>query len=303
MLKNNIKKRNIVSKIFDTINKISTSACETELDTESEAESEAEPDQESNIQVTIPNHKTALKFKKIKPIVICMYEVRYDGLIPYILFLFHIKKDDEVGFTSLPTFNGSIKNNKIKYAAVSYMKCIFPESTISYKGFYESSDKNIIIVNSLQKNILIDTTNEYIWATSFEVINNQKIMNYSFDKSVLTFFQMNPLFLQLKTSENVLYESPMIGYYVIDSNTLTTLEEVDIYREIIIPALGKCYYLRMEVPDSLVNKYVMRIVFFAGRMILYENKNKNDNCNSILCREHKRYVINNYNQHVVLSAC
>ena len=104
---------------------------------------------------------------------------------------------------------------------------------------------------------------------------------------------------------NRIYESPLVGYY--SSTDTCAHSEMDIYRETIIPALGKCYYLFMDMPHKQSSETsILRIVFFAGRMALYvdniNNERINDyiNYDSIFCREYKRYIIQNYNHHIVL---
>jgi len=289
MLKN--RKTSIASNVFDTINKLVPDETRDKLE---EKTSDDEFDDESNeiiqaeYSVTIPEEPSY--FNQGKPCAICIYHVRTDGLYPFILYLFRQNKN-EVSFILFP---GVTTKKKIKYAATAYIKNIFPHTKITYAGFCETNDLNIIILKYEENNI--DSSNEYIWATSFEIINKRKILNYSFSKNVLDFFRQNSSFLLLQNSKNILYESPMIGYYKApDLMDMEEMEHMDIYRQTIIPALGKCYYLLMDIP---ANSNVMRIVFFAGKMSIYNKKIDSD---SILCRDYKRYIIQNYNQHVVLS--
>ena len=78
------RKTHIVSTLFDTINKMSHEA-ESEAATIEAATSEAATS-EASIKVSVPNER--LEFKKGKPILICTYQVRTDGLYPFIMFLF-----------------------------------------------------------------------------------------------------------------------------------------------------------------------------------------------------------------------
>jgi hypothetical protein len=188
----------------------------------------------------------------------------------------------------MPSFAGSPQ--KIKYVAKAYLKTLLP-GTFAYAGFSERSDKNIIIFHYMPE---LQPEQPYIWATPFEIINKRKVMHSAVDKSVLHFFQMHPDFLILR-ADNRVYESPLIGYY---TTTIEAIEEMDIYRETLIPALGKCYYLYAEPPESS-EKNIMRIVFFAGKMVLVGEKECYE---SLLCTFNNtaRYMLKNYNQHVVL---
>jgi len=298
MLKN---KRNIVSRLFDTINKMTeedtSEAGTSEAGTSEAGTSEAgdivddkEAGLAENYTVSIPNKNTPLKFTTTKPIVLCVYRVRTDGLYPFILFLLQQKSNN---FFALPY--GGNRPKKIKYAAIAYLKTVMP-NTFTYAGFYESTEQNILILTTNDQP-QVDTSTEYIWATAFEIINKKQVLNDAVHSNVLTFFHANPAFLTLKTREQCLYESPMLGYYQADQATCTP-EELDIYRETILPTLGKCYYLLMTLPAD--GTKILRIVFFAGKMVLYTGKK--EIYDSLLCHK-KYYIIQNYNQHVLVSVC
>jgi hypothetical protein len=290
MLKNKSHNKNhIVSRVFDTINKMTDGfdkICESNEDIENNVSSTY-----NNYIVSLPNLKTPTKSK---PFLICMYQVRTDGLYPFLLFLLKID-DNEANFIKMPEISGSFK--KVKYAAVSYAKSILHETKISYAGFYELPTKNIIILNCNEQDIKIYTSTEYLWTTSFEIINKKKIGNTLMNNTIFDFFFENPSFLTLKTLDNRIYETPMIGYVKARDN-VSNIEELDIYRETLLSELGKCYYLFIDIP-YFREKHLMRIVFFAGEMVLYDEYDKN--FDSMLCHNHRRYIIQNYNQHTVLS--
>ena len=284
MLKNK-RKPNIVSRLFDTINQL------TEDETINDAIECVEVKNPINYIVAVPNKTLPFKFSSIKPFMICLYQVRTDGLYPFLLFLFQ-KEYNNLSFLSINC--STINEKKIRYEVKAYLKEIIPTILCSYAGFYETEENNIIIFSCDEPVITNLETNDSIWATPFEIIN-KKIPLYSFQKSVTDFFRFNTDFLILKTLNQSIYESPMIGYVPALSQSF---EEVDIFRETILPALGKCYYLCNEI--SSPHKKMIRIAFFAGTMLIYPVK-KEQNYDSLLCHEKKYYIIQNYNQHVILS--
>lgn len=294
MLKNKLHNKNhIVSRVFDTINKMTDGVdkiCESNEEIENNISSTY-----NNYVVSLPNMKTPTNNSNAKPFLICMYQVRTDGMYPFLLFLLK-KVDNEANFIEMPEINGGFK--KIKYAAIAYSKTIVPETKISYMGFYELPSKNIIILNCNEHHMEIYTSNENIWTTSFEIINKRKIGNNLIHNNVLDFFFNNQPFLTLKTLDNRIYESPMVGYVKTRDNA-SNIEELDIYRETLLPELGKCYYLFVDIP-YFIEKYLMRIVFFAGEMVLYDDT-YDKKFDSMLCNNHRRYIIQNYNQHTVLA--
>ena len=299
------------TKLFDIINKMEVSgAAASRASTAAGASTAAaESVPEQTFIVSIPNQQTPLKFTSVKPIELCVYHVRTDGLNPFILFLLHKPSgQNEVKFITLAATIGNTK--KIKYASLSYMKTILPAATLTYAGFYETIERNIIILKGTdanemdmgtgtdaEANEMGTGTDEYIWATAFEIINKKKVMHYLLRPSVLAFFSANTDFLRLRNLDGGIYEAPLVGYYKARQMD-TAPEEMDIYRETIIPALGKCYYLHMDLPGYTPKNNIMRIAFFAGAMLIYNGSSIK--ADTILCREHKRYAIQNYNQHVVL---
>lgn len=324
--------------IFDNINKIlpneitAISSREIDIDSEQDKDSEEDDDTEDNNSnqqnyiVSIPNENEKLNFPIMKQIMLCIYQVRTDGLYPFIQFLL-LKKTEEntLSFITLPS---SIKINglkKLNYAMLSYIEKEVIKGNVSYSGFYEDSNKVFIVLkyspSCLREYVINEDkmTNNYIWATSSEILNFKNIWNYFVHTTVIDFFLSNPAFLTLKSIDGALYESPMIGYYIVH-HYVNNIDEMDIYRETIIPELGKSYYLYVNNPENIdadvavdiavdivvdigKTKNIMRIAFFQGKMIVYNGKKIYNNYDSVLCEIDgtKRYLITDYNQHVVLS--
>ena len=304
------RKTHIVSTLFDTINKMTTAseaasaseaataceaatasevasareaACEAATACAREAASARETATASaranKYSVSVPNERLILNKKK--PVLICTYQVRTDGLYPFLMFLLNKK----ASFIKLDA------QKQIKYAAITFMHSILP--SVSYAGFCETEENNIIILAAEETNTTVSDyiCADYNWATSFEIMNKKKLMNELVDPLVIAFFRANPSFLILKDERNYIYESPMIGYK--SYNHKCTDDEMDIYRETHDPLFGKCYYIDRDVPESSPN--VMRIAFFAGKMGL----KKEEKYDSFLCGD--KYIIQNYDQHVLLS--
>jgi hypothetical protein len=291
MLKN--RRTPIVSSLFDTINKMSA---EETLETAGLDQGAGLDPGTSTFMYTVSLPNMPLKITRGKPILICTYQVRTDGRYPFIMFLLRKKE---------ATFIPLDDHKNIKYASISYIQTILPRASLAYKGFYEN-DKNTIIILSAEETNIIHP--DFIWATSYEIINLKKIMNFPVNPLVIDFFLANPEFLLLKDERNHIYESPMVGYKTY-ANTCDD-DAMDIYRETIIPSLGKCYYIDINMTD--LSRVIMRIAFFAGRMVLKNEKSYDSMlcraslcgaslCGASLCGANQCYIIQNYDQHVVLS--
>ena len=267
------RKTHIVSTLFDTINKMSSEeAGSSEAASETECETASETARANKYSVSVPNEIFVLNKKK--PVLICTYQVRTDGLYPFLMFLLNKK----ASFIKLDA------QKQIKYAAVTYMQSILLK--VAYAGFCETEENNIIILSAEETNA---TGDDYNWATSFEIMNKKKVMNEMIDPVVMAFFLTNPAFLFVKDERNRIYESPMVGY----KSNHTCVDEMDIYRETHNPLFGKCYYIDRDIPT--VSSTIMRIAFFAGKMVLKKEKSYD----SVLCGD--KYIIQNYDQHVVLN--
>ena len=331
MFKNRTK--NIVSKLFDTINKILPNESQSESDSNYDSNDSDSNDSDSSDDIDIidENEPSLLKYsvdipfshcsqfhlKKNVPIMICIYQVRTDGLYPFIQFLLSkddhtIANDHKVSFITFSSMNDLRSERTIKTAIINYIETKLPQTqgSLTYDGYYEMDNTNIVILNyhsnqnsDLNLSSLIKTN--YVWAISFEILNLEKVGNYCIQQNVIDFFKQNKSFLVLKTPENIIYESPIIGYYIPRHYT-SNIEEMDIYRETIIPELGKCYYLYVNQPEftDKLNKEIriMRIGFFAGTMIIYNGKKIYTNYDSALCKTdtNKLFLLQNYNQHAVL---
>ena len=155
---------NRATKMFDAINKMAREtanevvavarANEVAVARANEvavAKASAEPVSSFDYIVTVPNEKLPLNIAPEKPIVVCVYQIRTDGLYPFILFFCQkASTKNEVGFITLPSMtSGGAK--KIKYAALSSIKTLLPEATLSYAGFSETKDKNIIIWSQMKQ--------------------------------------------------------------------------------------------------------------------------------------------------------
>ena len=246
-----------------------------------------------------------------------MFKIRLDGLYPFLLFLLQKNKDETMTFIPFPTFDGGKNNKMLINNCIVFMNTLLPNQTITYKGFYETSYNNIIILecnNSEKEDIHFNnydsnTNNtlgvgEQIWTTSHEIINTEKVFNYHIHKNVIVLFLNNPNFLFVKGEDNTIHEIPMIGYYIQNKKELGEIDYnyIDIYRETLFSELGKCYYLYMNIPEYNENNIIIRSIIFTGNILLYNNK-PIEKYNTLLCNYKKNnlYIMKNYQQHTLVS--
>lgn len=299
MLKTPTKQMNPFAKILHKIIKE-----ETEEDNDDDTYEHKESSTPMSVFAEVPNYLERPIFTHAKPMLICMFQIRMDGLYPYLLFLLHKNKRKTMfNFVNFPSFDGGKVSKHLKKEAVNYMTDKFDNGDISYAGFAENETNNILILKYIETTLSVPT-DDYCWTSTHELMNLKTIMTpqpISIALSVFNFFLKNPAFLLLRNDKEVIYETPVIGYYTIDKGALT-----DIFRETLRNDIGSCYYFFVEPPkkndgDDII---IMRSLLFLGRLGLIE-KIKNINvCDSFLLTtdDHvKMYAINRYSQHLPLS--
>ena len=274
------KNASILSRLTDLIDNIYD-------DTVINKETEDDPlPLTNNYSINVPNMNKSPVFTCAKPVVICIYQIRNDGLYPFLLFLL----STTLNFIAMPSFDGGKHNKHIKKDAMAYIHRLLPGANVAYEGFYSGLTQNIVIMS--YKSRELDAPTNFVWCTPHELINVKKVMNSRVHKNVIDFFSENRDFLVIKDEYNSIYESPMIGYYC--SN-----EELDIYREVRIPELGKCYYLSVELPSPSKKPNIIRAVFFQQQLGLDYTKKYATVLASVEGKDY--YILNNYNQQTTLS--
>jgi hypothetical protein len=198
------------------------------------------------------------------------------------------------------SFDGGKHNKNLTEEAVVFIKRqLNTRADISYAGFTETSTNNILFLKyiSLPSSDQFSLPSDYYWATTHEMINLKKVMNIPIALNVTDFFINNPLLLQLKNDEDVIYETPVIGYYTCDNETN------DIYRENRIDKYGKCYYFYINIPEKQLVNYnnIIRAAIFLNRTGLINNTFHNLDSIVYNNKDMHYYLIKSYAQHTVLA--
>ena len=266
---------------------------------------------EKKAYITVPNYLERPLFTQVKPILICMFQIRMDGLEPFLLYLLE-KQNTLYHFTRLPSFDGGKENPHLKRDAINFMETKFSDmDDISYVGFYETPTNNIVILkyscldeqeqedpeHQQEQHIILPRGGDYVWATPVELINIKKVFNTSISPQVVDFFLQQPTLLYLYNENEIRYETPVIGYYSFLAESAST---IDICREKIHPLLGKCYYFNMEMPPITDKNIIMRSILFLGRTSLKISAVNEDKYDSFLFIANRLYLFNHYSQHFVL---
>ena len=252
--------------------------------------------------IDVPNYLELPVFKYSKTLLICLFQIVMEGSSPFLLYLLHSeKRGDELNFIQMITFDGGKHNNNLTEEAVDYMKGqLTAHADISYAGFTETPTNNILFLKyiSLTDYDKFSLPPDFYWATTHELVNLKTVMNIPVSFNVTQFFINNPLLLQLNDEEEVVYESPVVGYYMCNKD-ICNKETNDIYREVKFDKYGKCYYFYINMPKR-DNFIITRAALFLKHTGLLNDNF--DEIDSIVYnnKDSHYYLIKSYAQHTVL---
>jgi hypothetical protein len=252
--------------------------------------------EKNSYSITIPNYLKSPSFKTAKPLLISVFCIYTNEMNPILLYL--LCKDNEMNFIHLPPFNGG-KNNKRE--AVEYIKRIIPSAEISYAGYSETNENNIILLKAIYPETIADMTG-YYWATTHEIMNLKSVVNIPVAKNVINVFNEHLQLLVLRDVNDLVYTSPMIGYYRAKKIKNIKNNCVDIFKDKIDN--GYYYFFNATMPTNIEeNETVIRSALFLTNPAL-NNTNKDIEHDSIIFNKNKNnitYAIKNYSQHFPLS--
>lgn len=245
--------------------------------------------------IDVPNYLECPVFKSSKTLLICLFQIVTEGSSPFLLYLLHNKKTtNELQLITMHSFDGGKYNENLTEEAVDYMYNILEQSDnngeISYAGFTETATNNILFMKYISPTNNSDgfsLPSDYYWVTTHELVNLNSVMNIPIALNVIYFFINNPNLLQLTNEDDVIYETPVVGYY----NTNN-----DIFREKRIEKYEKCYYFdikytsdsKMRAAIFLKRTGLINDTFHKFDSIVYNNKDMH------------YYLIKSYAQHTVI---
>ena len=313
---------------------VSVSVCEANVCvSEANETNETNEANETNIIdafIEIPNYLLTPSFMQSKPILVCMFQISIaNGMFPFILYLLSKSDKNKLDFIHLSSLNAD-KRLEEEEDIIDYLYDLLQQSSamieLSYAGFSETKENIIVFVKyvSLKGEDVVQTAlfKNYFWATTHELINLKTVITIPIAQPVTDFFLTNPSLLHLKNAEDVIYTSPMIGYYKAKKNKPND-DFIDVFKEKINDEINGFYYsFSCDMPikntdidsdsDNDNNTLVMRAALFLKQVSLNNDSISNEsifndtisNSNSLIFNTNKAkitYAIKNYNQHMPLS--
>jgi hypothetical protein len=201
----------------------------------------------------------------------------------------------------MPSFDGGKHNRILKQDSVNYISKLFPTAEeVSYAGFMESNKYNIIFIKYVSSSSSHELCeNNICWTTCHELVNLKKVTDLPICKNVSDFFIDHSYLLVLKNENDVIYTTPVIGYYILSDNN------DDIYKKV-IDTNYRYYMFYCSMPQKPKNTTIMRAALFLENPSLNsinDNIYKSDFSTSLIYNKKTiiTYAISHYSQHIPLS--
>lgn len=176
-----------------------------------------------------------------KVINLCIFNIIEGNKVPpFLLYLLH--KNHENNTMYFPNFK---TENKVIDEASKNINEIFKDwsSKPVYKGFLETKHNIYLFYEVKYEYILekIDYHDVWWWTSIFEIVNTQKILNFTIDRSVYSVFYKKPMLISLFRNQNRL-STPYIGYMGGYYTYIAFAAAFGVPKQLPISSLGPYYY-------------------------------------------------------------
>ena len=260
------------------------------------------------LEMLVDNIDDYLIENDIPYIKINVFKIEYITEIPYVKYL--LLKDLSSDILSFPevelvNYTELTSEKLIKLSQVQLYNYLFfnnQESSddfiqysknILFKGFYLNNYEIHIIFDLSNYNLKIDNTyrKSQVWCCLIdEIINHNKVCNFTIDDSVYNFFINNIEFCFLKNNINENYDLPIVGYIGIEASKLNFTYTFGATAKDKNSILGPYYYFtdyNGAIRDCKDFKKggIVRFVLFLGKIKIIENLFTDENDDSEIKRE------------------
>ena len=172
----------------------------------------------------------------------CLFVIVEGNAIPFMEFCLYRDDDGSLRFPTVPVGENTIEDGRLKLMEV-YSEW---DASIEYRGFVASGDEKVLAYEwKGHTSDALDTgTIKSRWwrVLSTEIVNHRKMLSFPIRDDVCNFFLENSEFLFLRDDDDVLYESPSVGYYGGYHKSVAVSSVLGLRREGPTSSLGPYYY-------------------------------------------------------------
>ena len=173
---------------------------------------------------------------------ICLFVVVVGNTTPFVEFCLYRDDDDTLRLPTIP-----VGNNTVEEAQVELTK-VYSEwkADIGYRGFVVSGDEKILVYewkNDTSDSLDTGTISSRWWRVmAAEIVNVRSMLSFPIRDDVCDFFLENSEFLFLRDENDVVYETPSVGYYGSYYKNIAMTSVFGLRREGPTTSLGPYYY-------------------------------------------------------------
>ena len=178
-------------------------------------------------------------FKTDKTIQLCIYKIIDKNMIqPFILYLLYKNTENTFYFPNYKTNN--IIDIKSKLTIIYQNYSNIPE----YVGYKETKNNIYIFFNDTNEYNLeqINYLDNWWWVTIFEIMNNQKVMNFHVNRSVYSIFYKEPLLYTIFDNNDNKLNSGISLYYGSNDSYISFIIALGMPKTSPFSNLGPYYY-------------------------------------------------------------
>jgi len=172
----------------------------------------------------------------------CLFTVVVGQASPFVEFCLYRDDDGTLRFPTIPAGRNATEKGQVKLTEV-YAEW---NAEIEYRGFVTFGNEKVLVYewkgdtsNSLDTGSLIS---RWWRALSCEIVNHRRMLSFPIRDDVCDFFLENSEFLFLRDDQDVVYETPSVGYHGSHYKNTAVTSVLGLRREGPTASLGPYYY-------------------------------------------------------------
>jgi hypothetical protein len=173
---------------------------------------------------------------------ICLFVVVVGKTTPFVEFCLYRDDDGTLRLPTIPVGRNTVQDAQTKLTKV-YSEW---KADIEYRGFVVSGDEKILVYewkNNTSDSLDTGTISSRWWRVmSAEIVNHRKMLSFPIRDDVCEFFLENSEFLFLRDENDIVYETPSVGYYGSYYKNIAMTSVFGLRREGPTSSLGPYYY-------------------------------------------------------------
>jgi hypothetical protein len=178
----------------------------------------------------------------VSEVRLCLFVVVVGRTTPFLEFCLYRDDDGTLRLPTMPVGKNTVEDARIGLAKV-YSEW---NADIGYRGFVVTGNEKILVYewkNSTSDSLDTGAYSSRWWRVmSSEIVNHRKMLSFPIRDDVCDFFLENSEFLFLRDENDIVYETPSVGYYGSYYKNIAMTSVFGLRREGPTSSMGPYYY-------------------------------------------------------------